>query len=230
MKRSITNGLAAVAVAVLLGACATKVVKEEQYSGFLKDYSQLKEEKDAAGDPVMRHISPKLTSGAYRQIMIDRIEFYPPPQPNANVDAATLEQIRAYLDQQLRKKVGERVTVVPVVNQPGPGVVRMRAAITGARGERADLAFYEYIPIGLVIAGTREAAGVRAKDARIYVEVELLDSVSGERVGAVVKKGTGEAVKGGESGKLALEHVKPVLDHWAQLAADFAASNLRPTR
>jgi hypothetical protein len=227
MKRSITNGLAAVAIAVVLGACATKVVKEEQYSGFLKNYSQLKEEKDAAGAPVMRHISPKISSGAYRQIMIDRVEFYPPPQPNANVDAATLEQIRAYLEQQLRKKIGERV---PVVNQPGPGVVRMRAAITGAGGERADLAFYEYIPIGLVIAGTREAAGVRAKDARIYVEVELLDSVSGERVGAVVKKGTGEAVKGGESGKLALEHVKPVLDHWAQLAADFAASNLRPTR
>jgi uncharacterized lipoprotein YmbA len=133
MKRSITNGLAAVAVAVLLGACATKVVKEEQYSGFLKDYSQLKEEKDAAGAPVMRHISPKLSSGAYRQIMIDRVEFYPVPQPNANVDAATLEQIRAYLDRELRKKIGERV---PVVNQPGPGVIRMRAAITGAKDEK----------------------------------------------------------------------------------------------
>lgn len=224
MKRSITKGLAAVAAAVVLGACATKTTKEEQYSGYLKNYSQLKEEKDAAGAPVMRHISPKISSGAYRQIMIDRVEFYPPPQPNANVDAATLEQIRAYLDQQLRKKIGERV---PVVNQPGPGVVRMRAAITGAGGEKAALAPYEYIPIGFVVSTAREAAGRRAKDAAVYVEAELLDGVSGERLGAVVKKGTGEAVKGGESGKLTLEHVKPVLDHWAQLAADFVSSNLR---
>jgi hypothetical protein len=157
--------------------------------------------------------------------MIDRVEFYPVPQPSANVDAATLEQIRAYLDRELRKKIGERV---PVVNQPGPGVVRMRAAITGAKDEKAALAPYEYIPIAFVITTAREAAGVRAKDATVYAEAEMLDSVSGEWLGGVVKKGTGEAVTGGKSGQMTLEEVKPLLDKWAQLAADFVGSSLRP--
>jgi hypothetical protein len=93
---------------------------------------------------------------------------------------------------------------------------------------KAALAPYEYIPIGFVVSTAREAAGVRAKDATVYAEAEMLDSVSGEWLGGVVKKGTGEAVKGGESGKLTLEHVKPVLGHWAQLAADFVGSSLRP--
>jgi hypothetical protein len=58
-------------------------------------------------------------------------------------------------------------------------------------------------------------------------EIELLDSVSGKPLGAAVKRGTGESVKGGEGSKLTLAHVKPLLDKWAQVAADFAASNLR---
>jgi hypothetical protein len=157
--------------------------------------------------------------------MIERVAFYPPPQPSAEVDAATLNEISNYLDQQLRKKVGERV---PVVDKPGPGVVRMRTAITGVAEERAGLKPYQYIPVALVLTAAKEAAGRRAKDATIQAEVELLDSVSSQPLGAAVKRGTGESVKAGEGSKLTLEHVKPVLDKWAQVAADFAASNLRP--
>jgi hypothetical protein len=104
----------------------------------------------------------------------------------------------------------------------------MRAAITGAKDEKAALAPYEYIPIAFVITTAREAAGVRAKDATVYAEAEMLDSVSGEWLGGVVKKGTGEAVTGGKSGQMTLEEVKPLLDKWARLAADFVGSSLRP--
>jgi hypothetical protein len=236
MMTSLIRTLAAFAIATAIGApvaayAADKLVEKEKYSGFLKDYSQLKEEKDAAGQPVMRYISPKLSSGAYNKIMIDRVDFYPAPRPDKSVDSATLHQISAYLDKALREKIGEKTTVV---DQAGPGVVRMRVAITAVAAETAALKAYQYIPIALIVQGAKSAAGTRAKNAELYAEMEMLDSQSGERIGAVVKKGAGTEVKemkeGTEKGekKVALDNVKPVLDNWAKLAADFAATNLRP--
>lgn len=227
---SFIRTLAAVAIAIaapMAAFAADKVVEKEKYSGFLKDYSQLKEEKDADGKPVMRYLSPKLSSGAYSKVMIDRVDFYPAPRPDKNVDSATLHQISAYLDKALRQKIGEKTTVVDAA---GPDVVRMRVAITAVAAETAALKGYQYIPIALIVQGAKSAAGTRAKEAELYAEMEMLDSQSGERIGAVVKKGTGTEVKEGkEKGekKVALDNLKPVLDNWAKLAADFAGKNLR---
>ena len=51
-------------VAVLTGllalsGCASKVTQPEKYSGFLKDYSGLKETKSATGQPVLRWVDPR---------------------------------------------------------------------------------------------------------------------------------------------------------------------------
>lgn len=234
LKHTLTVFAITIAITTPLATqAADKAVEKEKYSGFLKDYSQLKEEKDADGKPVMRYLSPKLTSGAYSQIMIDRVDFYPAPRPDKNVDAATLQQISDYLDKALRQKIGEKATVV---DQAGPGVVRMRVAITAVAAETAALKGYQYIPIALVVQGAKSAAGARAKNAELYAEIEMLDSQSEERIGAVVKKGIGTEVKAAEAKEgeakgekmVALDNVKPVLDNWAKLAADFAGTNLRP--
>lgn len=217
-----------VIAAPLAAFAAEKLVKKEQYSGFLKDYSQLKEEKDADGQPVMRYLGPQLSSGAYGKVMIDRVEYYPAPRPDAQVDAATLDQIRDYFDQAMRRKISEKV---PVVDQAGPGVVRMRVAIAAVAAETVGLKIRP--PVGMLIQGIKAAAGTGpvAKEAELYAEMEALDSQSGERIGMVVKKGIGREVKEGAvkgEKKVAVDDVKPVLDNWARLAADFAGKNLRP--
>ncbi len=229
---SYARALTVVAIAIAMPFAANAsdtLVKKENYSGFLKDYSQLKEEKDAKGDKVMRYLSPKLTSGQYHQVMIDQVEFYPAPKADKSVDSATLYQIRDYYDQELRKKVGAQV---PVVTQAGPDVVRLRVVITAVKSETAALKAYQYIPFALLVQGIKGAAGARAKDAELYTEMDVLDSQSGQRIGAVVKKGIGtevkEVKKGAEKGEkmVALDNVKPILDNWAQLVADFAGKNL----
>ena len=205
------------------------LVEKDHYSGFLKDYSQLKEEKDAKGDKVMRYISPKLTSGAYHKVMIDPVEFYPEPKPDKDVDSATLSQIKDYLGKELHQKIGEQAQVV---NQPGPDVIRMRVAITAVGAENAPLKPYQYIPFAFIAHTVMKAAGDAAMDAELYTEVEVLDSQSGERLGAVVRKGTGTEVEkvkeGAEKGEkmVTLDNVKPILDHWAELAADVVGSTL----
>jgi len=222
----------AVAVGVPGVACATdNLVHKDQYSGFLKDYSQLKEEKDANKEPVMRYINSKLVSGAYNKIIIDPVVFYPEPHADENVDADTLSQIKDYFDKDLRQKIGEQAAIV---DQAGPGVVRMRVAISAVADEAAALKPYQYIPFAFLLHAVKKAAGKSAMDADLFAELELVDSQSGERLGAVVKKGIGTEVKeekeGADKGekKVVLDNLKPVLDKWSKLAADFAGSYLNP--
>lgn len=227
--RALTVLVIAIAMPLMAHAADT-LVKKEHYSGFLKDYSQLKEEKDAKGNEVMRYINPALTSGKYHKVMIDQVVFYPAPKPDKNVDSATLHQISSYLDKELRQKIGEQASVVSL---PGPDVIRLRVAITAVAAENAKLKAYQYIPFAFIAHSIKKAAGDAAMDAQLYAEAEILDSQSGQRLGAVVRKGRGTEIEkekeGAEQGKkmVTLDNVKPILDDWADTAADFVGKSLK---
>ena len=43
---------------MLLFSCAQKKMGEDQYSGYLEDYSQLQNTRDTKGDAVLRYVVP----------------------------------------------------------------------------------------------------------------------------------------------------------------------------
>ena len=230
MKTLATMLLAAVVGAAGLSACASnQVTPESKYSGFLPNYSLLTKQKDPKGQPVMRYVNPLLTSGDYHAVMIDPVVYYPAPQPDKAVNAETLSQIREYFDSALHSEVGSEVQVV---NAPGPGVARIRVAITAVAPKSASLKWYQYIPIALLVQGVKAAAGVYPKDAQLFAEMEVTDSQSGQLLGEVVKNATGteieKAKEGVDKGKkvVALDNVKSIFDNWAKLIANFMAENL----
>lgn len=227
MKTQLLKILYVIVAAAAMVACASTPTapEPEQYSGFLSDYSRLQEATAADGVPVMRWISPKLTAETYNKVMIDPVQFHPEPQPSEQVNTEVLAQIRDYFDTVLRERMSENYTLV---DQPGPGVVRLRPAITGVVTSREALKAYQYLPIGLIFTAAREATGTRPEQVVVAVEAELLDSQTGEQLGAVVRTGTGESLKG-SSDQLTLSNVQPVLDHWADLAATQTAGFVRPT-
>jgi Protein of unknown function (DUF3313) len=203
---------------ILIAAYASVALAgDSKNSGFLKDYSLLQQAQDAAGNQVQRYSNPKLSAGGYSKIMIDPVVYYPEPQPSDKVDAETLEQIKGYLIQTLNQKVGAKAALV---DGPGPGVVRMRAAITAVAAQKPGLKPYELIPIGFLVSRLKTPV----LDAVVNVEVELVDSVSGELLGEVVKQGTGNQLGAAADSKLTFAEVQPVLDAWSTQAADFAAS------
>ena len=213
---------------VTVAACTSKTETPEkkQFSGFLSDYSQLEKVAafpDQPGSPVLRWKSPTLSDHNYTKVMIDPIVIYPAPQPGPQLRSEVLSNIRLYLNQAVRDEVGKDFEVV---DEPGKDVIRMRAAITGVETSAEDLAAYEYIPIALVLAGAQKAAGTRDQILEIFVEAELSDSLSGERLGAAVRKGYGEPLEG-EKDQVELEDARPVLDGWAQSARRFLSDALK---
>ncbi|MGM1330025.1 DUF3313 domain-containing protein, partial [Klebsiella michiganensis] len=54
MRTQLFFKVAALAGLLALAGCSSKIAKPEQYSGFLKDYSNLKETTSASGKPELR--------------------------------------------------------------------------------------------------------------------------------------------------------------------------------
>lgn len=188
-------------------------------SGFLGDYSALSEVTDAAGDKVMRYVNPNLKPGAYQAVMIDPTQYYPAPKPTQQVTASTLTDIGNYLDKGLHAQLGAKLKLV---YEPGPGVLRMKPAITAVASEKAALKPYQYIPIAFVFASVG-----RAKEASIQVEVDIVDSLTGERMGAMVRQGAGAKLPDTSDAQITLTDVMPLLNKWIDTGSTFLAEQMK---
>ena len=111
-------------------------------------------------------------------VMIDRLQYFPEPQPDSIVPGDTLSQIRDFADAELHAKLGAKVMVV---NEPGPGVARVKVAITAVSAEKRDLKAYQYIPIALVLTLSKWAITGRPDDSTVAFEGEVTDSVTHAR-------------------------------------------------
>jgi len=204
--------LAIIALCFIMAGCASKTAKEEDYSGFLSDYTKLVKGPGVGGGEVLSWISPVLAERKYTKVMLDSVIIYPAPEPGPQLRREVLTSMLAYLNKELREEVGK---TYEIVTEPGKGVVRLRAAVTTIETTLEDLAVYEYIPIALALAGASSAAGIRSQAVEIFVEAELTDSLSGERLAEAIRKGFGESV-GGRREQVEVENVRPVLDGWAK--------------
>ena len=197
--------------ALVLGACASSQVDPSQYSGFLKDYSQLKPAQSATGAPVMRWIDPTLTPGNFTQVYVEPSQFYPAPRPTAVVSAQTLQAITRYYDTALKRELSK---VLPLAQAPGPNTLVVRPAITAVSTKTEGFQPYEVLPVALVAAAVNTAAGGRDQEVEIATEAAFLDGGTGKVVAQVVRKGAGEQLENNQA-QLTVEEVKPVLDGWA---------------
>jgi hypothetical protein len=202
----------------LLAGCMSTKPDQSNYSGWMKDYSNLTEFKTATGGTSMRWISPSLKKGQYNAVMIDPITYYPAPPADSQVPQKTIQALPTYLMQQLRNNLGSNIQIV---QQAGPGVLRLRAAITGVDTPTEGLQAYEVIPVALVFAGVTTATGHRDHNTLVYMEAQLIDSQSGNLLAKAVRKGIGENIAN-DKAEMTLDDAKPVLDNWAKDAAVFA--------
>lgn len=194
-----------------LAGCSSKVTQPEEYSGFLGDYSRLKEEKSPSGADVMRWVDPGIEPGKYTRIYIEPTQLYPKPQPTVKIPQTTLSGITAYYDQALRREAGKSL---PLATGPGPGVLVMRAAITAVGSKTEGLKPYEVIPIALVAAAVSTASGIRDQETTLGTEAVFLDGGNNAVIAQVVRKGTGKPLSN-ESQVMKPDDVKGVIDGWA---------------
>lgn len=220
-------GWAAVASFVLMltpgcGKPAATAVKSvpagSEFSGFLKDYAQLKPNVKLGGE-ILTYANADQAKNLrrYVAVVVDPVEVY----LAANADASKFQaragdSLSRYFERALKKSVAD---AFPVVESPGPLVLRLRTAIVGV--ETSDTPGDATVEEGDRLEKTAKIGNVR-------IEMELVDSVSGERIAAAVDKAA--LGSDAEVGAYRFERVEKYMaarqafDEWAARVREFLDS------
>lgn len=184
---------AVAAVSLILGGC--KTVSAPPKTGFISDYSNLVAEDEGQA----RFISPKLAD--YSSFMIDPIEMR---TSSDSLDAEQRAQVANYFYSKFVEELKGRD--FSITQTPGTGVARVRIAITDIK---ASTWWKSLHPASkLTGAGTGGAS----------MEGEIIDSVTGEQLGAVVQSGRGNQFELDAFSKL--DDIEDVIDEWVSHAGD----------
>ncbi len=188
-----------------------KMPSGQELSGFLKDYNLLQKNPRLEGD-ALTFVNPDKAKGLrrYVAVIVDPVEVYIATDAAASaIPARTQETVSNYFRHAL---IGAVADAFPVVDSPGPLVLRLRAAVVGIDAGGA------VAPISdpALTAKPLERAVVLEK---VGVEMELLDSETGERVAAMVdrtKLGAGADVGDENFSRVArFRQAKQAFDEWA---------------
>ena len=159
-------------------------------SGFLRDYSQLQE---VEGFPAARiYIRPGVQWSSYNSVQLDSVGLY--------ADASTAKLSREdqqMLSDTLYKSLYEDLSkYFTVVNQAGPNTLRLRVALTQVSGAKPVLRTVTTVVPQMRVLGT--VVGLGADTATMVgsatVEMEVLDSVTNQRLAAAVDDRAGTKV------------------------------------
>ncbi len=203
MRRTITSSrwMAVLSLVVLgvLVACSGR--PKVAHSGFLRDYSQLK--KDPAAEGALTWLAPESTLRQYKNFVVDSvIVHFAPDAEGTAIAPDKLKELSDYFHNQVVEKLSETGRY-KVVNAPGAGVARVRIAITDI--DKTTPAANIHPAMKLSGIGLGGAA----------MEGELVDSVSGERLAAVVDSKSGGRL-GVTAGLKRYGHAQQVMEHWAE--------------
>ncbi|WP_040268386.1 DUF3313 domain-containing protein [Pseudomonas rhodesiae] len=194
-----------------IAGCASQVTQPDEYSGFLSNYSQLKQAKSPSGVEVMRWVDPQLDLSRYNAVYIEPTQFYPKPQATAKIPDSTLNGINTYYNQALKRELAKSL---PLANAPGPGVIVVRAAITAVSSKTEGLKPYEFIPVALVAAAVSTGTGIRDQETTLGTEAQFLDGANGKVLAQVVRRGTGKPLEN-DAQVMKADDVKNLIDGWA---------------
>jgi hypothetical protein len=209
MTRTWTQ-LSCLILAGLLTACSASGMKEVKKAGFLGDYSALK--PGGEDRAALLYIKYGLDSRTYDKLMFERVTVWlSDDAAYKGIDPAVLKELTDYYQNALINAVKD---AYQLVDQPGPGVLRVRVAITGLKPAKpVSNALSTVLPIGWVISGaTKLTTDQNLGTGEAATEIELLDSVTGERVAAAVdRRQGGKAVFRGR-----WDDAKESFDFWAK--------------
>jgi len=189
--------------------------EEAEQSGFLRDYSQLKPQEGYDAQQV--YVRPNTPWKDYSAIQIESVSLWIEDE-SKKPSAEDQKKLTDMLYKALHDKLSENFKIV---DQPGPGVIQIRAALTEAKGARVALnTVTTVIPQARLASsvlglGTDTAALVGAAS----MEAEATDAITNDRLAAVVDSRAG--TKGITRMLSKWADVQAICDHWGERARDF---------
>lgn len=205
-----------VMLGLMLGvaACSTTQDQTQRAPAFLPNYSLLKPVPSPAGTKIYSYKNPNINRSDYNAAIVEPVSLYQTAS-NDGVADAQIENARANINAGIKEIISKKLTIT---NQPGPGVLRLQVAITGARLEGDGFKPWNIIPISAAIKLASMATGQESKKPVLVVELKFVDSQTGNLLKEVVTTISGENLKSqndvsGAFDKLATEWVQQAMKY-----------------
>jgi hypothetical protein len=199
-----------------VAGCATthQVRSLQAPSGFLGDYSELK--AGTGGQAKLLYVRPGVDWKIYDKVLLEPVQLWHADEPDSPLGSLRPQDQQILVDALYNSLRAMLSVHYEGAKQPGPGVLRIRAAVTEARPSKPVLNLASSVtPIGFgVSAAKRIAFGTHTSVGLIQVEAELLDAQTGQRLAAAVDRRAGTkawATKFGDQ----WADIRESFDYWA---------------
>jgi len=187
--------VAAVFITLLVGCAAP--VKEQDRTGFISDYSKL----ERVEDTLFLYLGPKVASYSQYRIVGPEILFDPSDDQDDKFTAEEIEDLTQYFRDHLSDALSENEGY-SIVEDAGEGVATIRLAVTALDAS-----------LGLLnISVTTKIIGAGLGGAAM--EGEMVDSLTGEQLGAWIRWGSGSRVL--KAGLTRLGDAKMQINRWTK--------------
>jgi hypothetical protein len=188
-------------------------IQKAPQTGFLSDYSLLQPGKE--GQARLVYINPKVDWNSYTGIFIEPVVFI--SDASTHVDPKDQQVLSSYYYETMKTHLSG---VLPVVEQPGPHILVIRAALTNVTGATPGLR-----TVSVVIPQARliNAAQSLATDSYAFVgtargEAEFKDGGTSQILAeAVDGRAGGMSIK--NAGVWEWGDAEHAMDYWAELMA-----------
>jgi hypothetical protein len=169
--------------------------------------------KEQAG---LRYVNPSAQWSRYNKVLIDPVTYW--GGDSTKLSASDQQMLVNYFSQQLKEKLGEKFQIV---NQPGPGVMKIDVALTDADAATPVLRSISMIvPQAHMLANLKYlATGSMPFVGAAQAEAKITDSTSGQILAMAVDKRigggsftTGFQWKWGDA--------ENAVNNWAEMTAD----------
>lgn len=161
-----------VVIVVLMAMFCGCEEERQTRTGFLSDYSQIR----SVSDTSYRYIKPGALRGYSSFIIEPVVIHFHSGSKGGNISRKDLSHLRQFMYSELRNAISNKYRIVTT---PGPGVAKLRVAITDIKKSKT---MQNLMPI-TKIAGTGLGGA--------SMEAELLDSQTGAQIAAVVETQSG---------------------------------------
>jgi hypothetical protein len=210
------------ALITCLGSGNVSAADKPEYSGFLADTSQLQPRPDSAMIYHYVYEKPGVDFATYNKFLIDAVTVFPSKDADfKGINANDLALLQKYFQDALVKALTEN-NGYQVVQEPGPGVIRIRTAFTDLVPVNSVMnTATTVIPQARLLSGViSTATGSNLYVGQVGIEVEFLDAQSNERLAAVASKQAGKKYVPFTDRKFdptsTWGQVEQAMDYWAQ--------------
>jgi hypothetical protein len=212
MLKKITSLMIAftvIAMSLSFSGCASKsqqVKKGSEYSGFLQSYPSFEKGME---DIDKRYLKNGVDFSQYDKVMMDEVVFYFKHDVEyKGIKPSEIQELGEEFHKAFVKEMGDVLTA-----DPGPNVMRMRLAVTDIEPSNpVSGTLTTVIPVGLAVSLVKKgASGSYTGIGSASMEVEFLDSQTGERIAAAIDQAPGDKLDVGK-----LSPARAAFEYWAK--------------